>query len=229
MTRQTTTATDQLLVYATALPLEWVPEVSSDPAYLIHLQYRNERLLRQLAILEQQASEATEEHGGGQELQRIEAKINLLLDLAGDLLARQSGLRPAVAVRISARSVQWPVAGAAPAPNRPAPNMPAPNMPAAGTHEADTPTAEAPTTGALATGALATRALATGALGEVHLWLRPDLPRPLCLPARIVAVGDWIEAEYCGLGEPLLDSLEKTIFRYHRRQVAMSRAARPQD
>lgn len=211
MTRQTTTATDQLLVYATALPLQWVPEVSSDPAYLIHLQYRNERLLRQLAILEQQGSEVIEEHGAGQELQRIEAKINLLLDLAGDLLARQSGLRPAVAVRISARSVQWPVAGAAPAPTMP--------IPAAGMHEAATPTAEAPTTGALA----------TGALGEVHLWLRPDLPRPLCLPARIVAVGDWIEAEYCGLGESLLDSLEKTIFRYHRRQVAMTRAARPQD
>ncbi|HEX4880858.1 MAG TPA: hypothetical protein VFV18_00740 [Porticoccaceae bacterium] len=221
MTRQTTTATDQLLVYATALPLQWVPEVSSDPAYLIHLQYRNERLLRQLAILEQQGPEVIEEHGAGQELQRIEAKINLLLDLAGDLLARQSGLRPAVAVRISARSVQWPVAGAAPAPTMP--------IPAAGMHEAATPTAEAPTTGALATGALATGALATGALGEVHLWLRPDLPRPLCLPARIVAVGDWIEAEYCGLGESLLDSLEKTIFRYHRRQVAMTRAARPQD
>lgn len=204
MTRQTTTATDQLLVYATALPLEWVPEVSSDPAYRIHLQYRNERLLRQLAILEQQGPEATEEHGAGQELQRIEAKINLLLDLAGDLLARQSGQRPAVAVRISARSVQWPVAGAVPATNTPAADTPA----------ADTPAAEA---------------LTIDALGEVHLWLRPDLPRPLCLPARIVAVGDWIEAEFCGLGEPLLDLLEKTIFRYHRRQVAMSRAGRPQE
>lgn len=212
MTRQTTT--DQLLVYATALPLEWVPQVSSDPAYLIHLQYRNERLLRQLAILEQQGSEPAEEHGVGQELQRIEAKINLLLDLAGDLLARQSRLRPAVAVRISARGVQWPVAGTAPATSAPAPHSSAPH---------------ASGTSAPGTSAPLINVPAMDALGEVHLWLRPDLPRPLCLPARIVAVGDWIEAEFCGLGEPLLDSLEKTIFRYHRRQVAMSRAARPQE
>lgn len=63
-----------------------------------------------------------------------------------------------------------------------------------------------------------------GALGEVRLVLRPELPQPLCLPVRIVAVGAWVEAEFRDLGEALVEMLEKTIFRYHRRQVAQARS-----
>ena len=68
---------------------------------------------------------------------------------------------------------------------------------------------------------------AVGALGEVRLALRPELPHPLCLPVRIIAVGAWVEAEFRELDEALVEMLEKTVFRYHRRQVAQARAKPP--
>lgn len=168
----------QPLVYETRLPLEWLPDAPADASRLADLRQRNLRLLRQLDLLEQQGAELGEDHGVGPELARIEAKVDLLLDLVGDLLARQIGVRAAVMVRISPAGLQWLAAGQVPV---------------------------------------------EGALGEVRLSLRPDLPHPLCLPVRIVAVGAWVEAEFRDLGEALVEMLEKTIFRYHRRQVAQAR------
>jgi hypothetical protein len=184
MAEQSPAIAGQPLVYETRLPLEWLPDAPADAGRLADLRQRNLRLLRQLDLLEQQTAEPGEGHGAGQELARIEAKLDLLLDLVGGLLARQTGAPAAVTVRISADGLQWPASGQVPA---------------------------------------------VGALGEVRLALRPELPHPLCLPVRIVAAGAWVEAEFLELGEALVEMLEKTVFRYHRRQVAQARLIQAPD
>lgn len=184
MAEQSPASSGQPLVYETRLPLEWLPDTPADDSRLAALRQINLRLLRQLDLLEQQRVEPDENHGAGQELARIEAKLDLLLELVGDLLTRQIGARVPVTVRISAGGLQWPATGPVPA---------------------------------------------VGALGEVRLALRSELPQPLCLPVRIVAVGAWVEAEFRDLGEPLVEMLEKTIFRYHRRQVAQARSTAAPD
>lgn len=65
-----------------------------------------------------------------------------------------------------------------------------------------------------------------GAAGEAILYLHAALPYPLRLPAVIHSAGDVVEARFEGLSETLVELLEKTIFRRHRRQVALTRPAR---
>ena len=62
--------------------------------------------------------------------------------------------------------------------------------------------------------------------GEVILYLHAALPYPLQLPAVIYSAGEMVEARFEGLSETLAELLEKTIFRRHRRQVALSRPVR---
>lgn len=64
------------------------------------------------------------------------------------------------------------------------------------------------------------------AVGEAVLYLHPALPYPLRLPAVIHSAGEIVEARFEGLSETLVALLEKTIFRRHRRQVALTRPAR---
>lgn len=65
-----------------------------------------------------------------------------------------------------------------------------------------------------------------GAAGEAILYLHAALPYPLCLPAVIHSADEVVEARFEGLSETLVELLEKTIFRRHRRQVALTRPAR---
>ncbi|MGE3296918.1 MAG: PilZ domain-containing protein [Porticoccaceae bacterium] len=64
------------------------------------------------------------------------------------------------------------------------------------------------------------------AAGEMVLYLHAALPYPLRLPAVIHSAGEMVEARFDGLSETLVELLEKTIFRRHRRQVAQTRPAR---
>lgn len=65
-----------------------------------------------------------------------------------------------------------------------------------------------------------------GALGEVILYLHAALPCPLQLPAVMHSAGEVVEARFDGLSETLVTLLEKTVFRRHRRQVALTRPSR---
>jgi len=67
---------------------------------------------------------------------------------------------------------------------------------------------------------------APGGTGEVVIYLNPELPSPLRLPAVIHAAAEQVEAHFQGLSDALVDVLEKMIFRHHRRQVAQSRPSR---
>lgn len=69
---------------------------------------------------------------------------------------------------------------------------------------------------------------AAGSVGEVAIYLNPELARPVRLPARIAdpAADGSVVAVFEGLSDPVVDLLEKTVFRRHRRQVAQSRPPR---
>lgn len=67
------------------------------------------------------------------------------------------------------------------------------------------------------------------ALGEeiaLELYLRPEYPFPLVLGGRVVNLADderSVRVDLEELGEGVREWLEKTIFRHHRRAVALSR------
>lgn len=67
-----------------------------------------------------------------------------------------------------------------------------------------------------------------GASGVLDLYINTTLPQPLRLPATVV--GSRVDGEastsqlqFSGLSEPVVDLVEKLIFRHHRRLVAGSR------
>lgn len=97
------------VVYETRIPLTWKPlKVLPEPSQLLSLNDHNETVLRTVLSLEEIGSEHSEEGGGSnQELVRIEAKVNLVLNLVGQLLATQSTIPAKVAAVLSATSLEW--------------------------------------------------------------------------------------------------------------------------
>lgn len=103
------------LAYQDVLPIAWRALPSTvDPAVAASFTNRNVRLL--------QACAAIEDHGGiekadedSPELQRLDFKINLLLDLVGQLLVANRPRPAAVSVRFNALGAVW--RGAAPLPD----------------------------------------------------------------------------------------------------------------
>jgi hypothetical protein len=179
------------LVYEARLPLRWKALAPSAQAASGapdgHLDEANAEWLRVLS--------ATQEHGpehGGEEnpelmheIRRLEFKLDLVLAMVGQMLARQLELPPPVPVRLSAERLEW-LAADGPVP---------------------------------------------GEEIEVELYLLPEYPRPLYLRGVVESSEEktgWIRLRFAGLSEPVRDWLERTIFRYHRRQIALSRRSTPQ-
>lgn len=103
------------LILADTLPLRWT---AFDPAMLaaeaLHHHDHNEEVLRFIAALEETLPEAGEElQPIGQEVARLEVKVNLLLNLMGQLLAVHFPLPPPVSLRLTPVAIEW-LANAAP-------------------------------------------------------------------------------------------------------------------
>lgn len=73
------------------------------------------RLLRELAALEERRAEGEEGHAHEPTLRRLEAKLDLVLDLLAQLLPDLATL-PVTGARISARGIQFDEAQPAPSP-----------------------------------------------------------------------------------------------------------------
>ena len=72
-------------------------------------------------------------------------------------------------------------------------------------------------------------AIAVGAALEISLYLYPRIPRPVTLGAECVSLAaganHWtIQCKFSGFSAELEDLLGKLLFRFHRREVAISRA-----
>lgn len=73
---------------------------------------------------------------------------------------------------------------------------------------------------------------APGTEVEVELYLRPEYPFPLVLPGRAVETGATpgaVRVALEALSEPVQEWLERTIFRHHRRAIALSRRSTNRD
>lgn len=96
------------LVYEDDLPLGWEVVAELPPASrLASLNTSNEALLRVREGLEEPARSAEESHELAQEFQRLESKLNLILELMADWLRRQGDLPPVLPVRFNARGIAW--------------------------------------------------------------------------------------------------------------------------
>lgn len=107
------------LCYEDLLPLRWRRSEDAHPiARSLAINLGNEQLLRHLAAVDEFRTEGGEDDApAAHELHRLENKLDLLIDLVGELLTRQSDLPAPVPVRLCAETLVWTCApDAAPAP-----------------------------------------------------------------------------------------------------------------
>jgi hypothetical protein len=98
------------LAYQDLLPVRWVPHPKMvDEVTAQHLAERNVRVLQACDALEEygQTEKSDDESPHSADLMRLDFKLNLLLDLAGQLLAQsQTRLQP-VPIRLNSLGASW--------------------------------------------------------------------------------------------------------------------------
>jgi len=90
------------------LPLTWEPSPLVDPAELEHYNQETARALQALALFEEAPKElSTDPSPKGQELQHLEAKVDVLLSLVTRLVGQQQGLPKRHNTVLRADSLEW--------------------------------------------------------------------------------------------------------------------------
>lgn len=90
------------------LPLAWEPSPLIDPAELEHYNQETARALQALALFEEAPKElSTDPNPKGQELQHLEAKVDVLLSLVTRLVCQQQGLPKRHNTVLRADSMEW--------------------------------------------------------------------------------------------------------------------------
>ena len=102
---------DDCLVYEGALPFRWQPLTTKpDAAQLDWFNRENETTLELLhALTAHPGSPPEEEVTESAELARLEHKLDLLLGMFSELLARTTDYPPARELRLSAHGMSWPL------------------------------------------------------------------------------------------------------------------------
>lgn len=102
------------IAYLDKLPLRWRP-FNSPPELplLASFKDRNLRVLQAAAAMEESVGEKRPDDAAphSADLQRLESKVNLLLDLVGQLVAANQGRPAAAPVKFNARGASWRSAG----------------------------------------------------------------------------------------------------------------------
>ncbi len=176
------------VVYEDSLPLKIEPcAAAPETGELLRVGLLNDEVLRMVLSLDDlSVGERPDDERSG-ELQRLEFKVNLILDMLGELYAQRVDFPAARSIKLGALSVAWQL-------------------------KEDDP------------------GMAPGACVSLHLYLTQRYPRPLVLHGKISRVfkegeqmGDWLEVALLPMPQQTQDSLEKFVFRQHRRSVAFSR------
>jgi hypothetical protein len=111
MTDQSSESFGTRLVLEESLPLRW--RVVETPATAARTLLANEETLRVILSFDEHHVEASDENPEFvQDLQRLETKINLILELVSQVLARQLQLPEALPVRLSAHEIEWETSSA---------------------------------------------------------------------------------------------------------------------
>lgn len=168
------------------LPLAWRPDTGGGSVHS-GIADGSALTLQSLLSAGESPHKETAEDGAEvvKEIARLDAKLNLLLELVGDLLVSIQPLPGPVPVHLTARAVSWVTRDPSP----------------------------------------------PGTRGEVHVYLNPELPRPVCLPGTVRETlpspdGTRMVVEFDPMPAGLDDLLEKFVFQWHRRQVADRRRGR---
>ena len=110
------------LAYEDLLPVRWVPHPAPvDEITAQHMAERNVRVLQACDALEEygQHEKSDDESPHSADLMRLDFKLNLLLDLASQLLAQSAARPSATAIRLNALGATWKHDGAPLAPGIP--------------------------------------------------------------------------------------------------------------
>lgn len=97
------------LFYEDILPLEW-RRLGAEPdhTYLAHLNESNEDTLRMLAIMDERSVEKSDEGVTlAAEITRLETKVNLLLDMVGQILTNHLLLPDQIPVRLGPSGIEF--------------------------------------------------------------------------------------------------------------------------
>lgn len=99
---------ERSLVYEDDLPLGWeaVDELPSAQR-LATLNAGNEAMLRAREGLEEPPRATEESQEFAQEFQRLDSKLNLIMELLAEWLRRQGDLPPVLPLRFNARGIAW--------------------------------------------------------------------------------------------------------------------------
>ena len=108
------------LIFEEYLPVVWAEGLPMEGLMLSRLNADNHQLLgAESSLDEARVHDALKDESLAvvQELQRLEFKVNVLLRLTAELVARNSGLPPAQRVRLTSSALEWfceeaPVSGA---------------------------------------------------------------------------------------------------------------------
>ena len=96
------------LHHAAVLPVEWTLRPADEDAALIaRRQRRNLAALAIDAAGDERRERPAEDAGGSVELQRIDSKLNAIMELFALLLERDLLVPPAVPVRFNAHGIEW--------------------------------------------------------------------------------------------------------------------------
>lgn len=203
------------LVVACSLPLELrpLPVLPAGAALAQSAHIAVQVLQGELTADERRRVEPRTEEDSAvlQDLHRVEAKLDLLLDLFAQWHQREQGLPPAVDCRWSVVDLQWECAALPPG--------------------FAAMTASGSGAGQRAAGQSATGESAAGEPWPalLQLYAGPRSLRPLELPGLLHATvgpeGVHCQLVYAPLGDGFTDLLGRYLFRLHRREVAETRAA----
>ena len=179
---------DNVLACEGDFPLTWSNAEGHNSHECSQINQRNERLLSILHTMDESRKEPVEEKSDQSvHLMRIEAKLDLMIDLVAQLLSAKSVDLKACPVRLSAMGIEW---------------------------LSDDITD-----------------LRVSQLLWISLHLDPVLPQPVKLLSEVISVSadqgkERIVARFKSLSPAIRDLMEKTIFRFHRRQIAMLKSAK---
>lgn len=169
----------QQLAYEGELRIEWQPLVALPTGEaLMRLRDANLTVLNLVSAVEEHHADGADDEGGG-ELVRLDAKVNLLLELVQRLVARDQRPPAGLRVRFNAHGVSV--------------------------------------------------AQSDRLLSEqwVTVFIHLDACRamPLELPAQVVALPDQAQVllAFQDIGPAIEEALDRLVFRYHRRQIAIDR------
>jgi len=172
-------------VYQDCIPIAWKAlQTRPNPAEIVLLQNSNDEILKALYALDESRMETDDPHDlQVQQLMRMDAKINFLMDMVGQLLLKSLVLPEQHNVSLLSTGVHWD--------DKHAPKV--------------------------------------DEYIHIELYLKINYPKPLILPAVVNSVDNVsaeefkITASFEDLTTSVEESLEKLIFRHHRRLIAMTR------